>query len=236
MQICSAISSKQCTILGSRPQIQDALDDHVIELNPAQVDTTHRVLKDSANRAHLTLIRGGSTLIARDNLFIGFHRGLPKNQWHIEVDHWMAISMAILQQGFVEWAAGSDDLPPGVLFNNSLNGELCKNQKVRHSGDHMSFSLLGVCLILVFGGIIIISSFVMDTVGARLQRRIGRDEQGPQEWIANEKLQLQRIAYERAGQGTWCARTHMIPVTEAGQLFDGLGAYQKIENPSTPSL
>lgn len=40
------------------------------------------------------------------------------------------------------------------------------------------------------------------------------------EWKATTTLQLQRLAYEAVGSGTWSGTTNTVPVTECGEALD----------------
>ena len=58
-----------------------------------------------------------------------------------------------------------------------------------------SFSVLGLALILALGGVLIVLGAVVDTIVGWLQT--GRKaEYRHTQWILEEKLQLQRAAYE----------------------------------------
>lgn len=39
------------------------------------------------------------------------------------------------------------------------------------------------------------------------------------EWIANETLQLQRLAHEELGAGGWSGAANAVPVTKAGETL-----------------
>lgn len=218
-QICSATGSKQCTPLGRLNYADlDALD-----LNIAQLETARRL---SLTTMHIGISestdgRGGLALKAQEKVSVGFGQPLPNNQWQIEVSHWMAISMARLQQGVVEWASGPTNLPPGIRIQlpSDISTAHCFNQKVRHSGDHMSFSIVGMVIILVVGGAFILLSLTVPTIGGFLQLLSGKGTHRRHQWIMDEKLQLLRLAYEGAGQGAWSGARNMVPLTEPGQLF-----------------
>lgn len=65
----------------------------------------------------------------------------------------------------------------------------------------MNFSLLGVVLILIIGGIIIITGLCVDTATGWAREKYGRKVWKAQQWSAEETLALQRAAYE--GLGLW---------------------------------
>jgi hypothetical protein len=89
---------------------------------------------------------------------------------------------------------------------------MCRNQMVRDIGQHQSFSLLGLALIIALGGVIIVLGMVTDTLVGWLQ--IGRKtEYRRRQWILEENLQLQRAAYEGIGVGNWEKGLTVIPTT-----------------------
>lgn len=218
-QLCSVTDSRQCTALGDL-QLSDI---HALELNSAQLGTARRLFL-TQQRIYISAStdgRGGLALRAQEKVSVGFGEPLPNNQWQIEASHWMAISMARLQRGVVEWASGPTNLPPGIQVGlpSDIPITSCFNQKVRHLGDHASFSILGMVIILAVGGTIILLSLVADQVGGLLQRLLGRGIHRQRQWIINEKLQLLRLVYERAGEGAWSGSRHRVPLTEPGQMF-----------------
>ncbi|KAF2138635.1 uncharacterized protein K452DRAFT_204656, partial [Aplosporella prunicola CBS 121167] len=128
----------------------------------------------------------------------------------------------------------------------------CKGQLVR-STQFASFSILGLIIIFVIGGFFVILSYLLDPLVVLLLRR-QQGQRKPQasssadspsttdsssddnfidetiyknlEWLSNETLQLQRLAHEQLGAGTWSGATggNLVPVTEHGQLLARLDA------------
>jgi hypothetical protein len=93
---------------------------------------------------------------------------------------------------------------------------LCGLQKVRRS-DYDSFSLLGVTLILVIGGILIVTDLFLASVVGHFQRRRTVANQKRLEWTQNGFLQLQRPAYRRGGMGTWSREEESVPLTQKNE-------------------
>ena len=89
---------------------------------------------------------------------------------------------------------------------------MCKNQIIRSPGGTVSFSVLGLCIIFIIGGILIVTSFVMDTLVGYIRRRLEWKKYKSLQWTLDEKLQLQRLAYEEAGQGHWDGCAGSVPV------------------------
>lgn len=88
---------------------------------------------------------------------------------------------------------------------------------------YSSFSVLGVGLILVIGGIIMILDLSLEPLIDWIQARRSKKKPNPSgtyarlEWNANSTLQLQRLAHEHVGVGTWSHGTWSHPVTAPGE-------------------
>lgn len=78
-----------------------------------------------------------------------------------------------------------------------------------------SFSTLGVALILAVGGTLIICNVVLELVVSNISTRSYKRLR----WALDDKLQLQRLAFEGAGLGTWNAGIGAVPATTSGELF-----------------
>jgi len=100
------------------------------------------------------------------------------------------------------------------------------------SKDHTSFSVFGFVLIFTLGFVIILLSYILDPIMTCLQRKHGIARYQRLEWSTNSFLQLQRLAYEEGGQGSWSERDGDVPVTEREELLAGLD----IEDPKNPRI
>ncbi|KAI1126267.1 hypothetical protein F5Y10DRAFT_245249 [Nemania abortiva] len=170
-------------------------------LEPAPFDVLN-TLGQQALSAHRTLLQGQQ----------GY---LPPDQWKAEVRNWFDISLAARQNAYIKTATG----PPSTVHEaavrrpaNDVERTLCRNQKVT-SADYVSFSFLGLMIILVFGLAIIAVSCWLEQLASCIQRRWGRDDYQHLEWITNGALQLQRLAHEELGIGEWESCDTSIPVT-----------------------
>ena len=159
--------------------------------------------------------RGDGALRAVETLSSNelFQSGLPANQWTLEVTEWFRVALARLQQQMLNYAVG----PPYTVAKGLQMGDarpsVCLNQKVRSTGDYISFSVLGVSTILGLGSLMIVLGLGLDSaVGFAMRRRGWKDHKRLQ-WAVDEKLQLQRLAYEGAGQGRWRGGARAVPVT-----------------------
>ncbi|OJD36629.1 cytochrome p450 protein [Diplodia corticola] len=89
---------------------------------------------------------------------------LPDGQWQADVMHWHAMTMAALQDAFVQTATG----PPGdgvllpwlVRPSSPVEEAMCRNQKIL-SRSHTSFALFPLLLILAAGVLVILTSWCL---------------------------------------------------------------------------
>ena len=146
-----------------------------------------------------------------------------------EVSTWFAVSMAKLQQKIVQYATGPAYVPAGTDIVGPLNEQqknMCQNQKIRSQSGTASFSVLGMAIILILGSILIITSLALDSVMGFVRRKLHWKDYKSLQWTLDDKLQLQRMAYEEAGQGHWSSGESSVPVTEKG---DKLGIPEGVD-------
>lgn len=94
-------------------------------------------------------------------------------------------------------------------------------QKIR-SKDHTSFSVVGLGVTFGVGLLLVLLSYLLDPIMTCLQRRRGIAEYKRLKWSTDAFLQLQRLAYEGAGQGTWSYADGDVPVTKKDDMLAGL--------------
>lgn len=221
-QFCSATKPNLCTALGGARRLADAKSFEGLPFTFWERMTMMRLagLLSFFSTQESVDGRGAAALRAQEVVYENIGLPLPRNQWQIEVSSWMAVSLAKLQRMAVEFATGPNFMAEGSSMELPEALEpMCYSQKVRHSGDHVSFSICGMVIILVIGGILILLNMVIDTVGGWYQQRRRTGLHRRRQWMLDEKLQLQRLAYEGLGQGTWSGATDLVPLTEAGQLL-----------------
>ncbi|KAL8924268.1 MAG: hypothetical protein Q9172_002741 [Xanthocarpia lactea] len=225
-QYCNPVTS-ECTPLTAFHRLGHYLPG--LRLNFPQRYTYQRLKLISLQNAiyQSVLSRGAQALHASETLVGTLNKGLPDNQWHIEVSEWFSVSMAKLQQLVVQYATGPDEMPDGAILlppSNQWEQNMCENQIIRSQEGTLSFSILGVAIILVVGSILIFTSLVIDTVVGFLRRRLRRKSYKSLQWTLDEKLQLQRMAFEGAGHGHWKGGADVVPVTTkwGEQLGGGL--------------
>jgi len=83
--------------------------------------------------------------------------------------------------------------------------------------SHISFSLLGIYLILILGTILILIDYTIEPITNSIRKCLNRQVYKRLEWQTNGILQLQRLAHEAIGYGTWSGATRAAPVTQRGE-------------------
>ena len=130
-----------------------------------------------------------------------------------------------LQSYMVEWATVPTNtvLGPENAFilnpvTDPVGAAMCRNQLVRDTGLHQSFSILGLALVLSIGGFIIVLGMAVDTVVGWLH--IGSKFKYRQnQWVLEQTLQLQRAAYEGFNVGgTWERKLFAVPTTAGSDV------------------
>lgn len=233
-QLCNP-ATEECTALTALALVGHDLG--TIGLNDVQINIALRLGNTMPSLITYASVnsRGANALRASETLHGTFQIALPYNQWITEVSAWFAVSLAKLQQKTIQYATGPSYASDGLLLVRPLNEEqwnMCKNQIVRSQGGTISFSVLGVCIILVLGGTLIATSVVIDTLVGFIRRTFHWKEHKSLQWILDGKLQLQRLAYEEAGQGHWSGCASSVPVTE---MDDKIGVPKHVD-PMHPRL
>ncbi|KAF2191705.1 hypothetical protein K469DRAFT_654829 [Zopfia rhizophila CBS 207.26] len=198
-------------------------------------------------------VAGAESLIARYSLKGLFQASIPKNQWQIELENLVSTSLASLQGSFVEAARGQSKSGLSNAFvrpgqNESAALKVCRSQKII-STRFSSFNVLGLAIILVIGSIFVCLDISLEPIIRYAQTRqfhssknkLEDAESSPgnnneaaairrqskpykrYEWNATSTLQLQRLAHEAIGCGTWSRVTSETPITLPGQHLGTLG-------------
>ncbi|KAI0429645.1 hypothetical protein F5Y09DRAFT_356792 [Xylaria sp. FL1042] len=167
---------------------------------------------------------GPASLRSQKYLLGGYQYYLEADQWQHDVAHWWDISMAAHQASFLSYAYGPTD--PALLaertnFTTPELKKLCNSQKIRTTA-YGSFSLFGLVFIFSVGGALVITSYLLEPVSTYLYKKKGYKMYEHLEWASNATLQLQRLAHEEAGFGTWSNCTGTAPSTKADELLGAL--------------
>lgn len=165
--------------------------------------------------------RGANALRASETVNELEQVALPNTQWMTEVSSWFAVSMAKLQQRVIQYATGPGYIPDAMHLDRptKIQQKMCKNQMVKSSSGTISFSVLGLVTILILGAALISTSLVLPTVVEFLRQWLKWKEYKSLQWTLDGKLQLQRLAYEEAGQGHWSGGASSVPLLRKGDLI-----------------
>ncbi|KAI0185692.1 hypothetical protein EV127DRAFT_502343 [Xylaria flabelliformis] len=177
---------------------------------------------------------GSHSLASERSLTAGIQGPLPDDQWQLDVGNWWNISLSLLQASLVDTANGPVEPALERIKMNATNvGQkpLCENQKIL-STSYISFSLFGLYFTYITGFLVILLSFALEPILSCAQRRWKTREYENLEWMSNETLQLQRLAYEESGQGDWSKCLDSIPITLADQELGPLN----LTDPEHPML
>ncbi|KAL9638460.1 MAG: hypothetical protein Q9164_001539 [Protoblastenia rupestris] len=156
--------------------------------------------------------------------------GLPPNQWITEISSWFAVSMAKLQQLTINYVTNPDRVPAGLALlqpDTEIKRKQCTQQKIRSPHGYVSFSVLGVSIILIIGSLLIFANLVLDILVGFIMNKMKWKDHKRLQWVVDEKLQLQRLAYEEAGQGHWSGGADAVPLARKDENFGFIGEIDK---------
>lgn len=158
--------------------------------------------------------RSGSALRASETLASILQKSLPPNQWQLEVSSWFSTGLALLQNTIHEYVNPSNVLQSNTVHQpqNEVERVMCYNQKTQATNGTISFSTLGLGVILVAGTVVILTSLLLETVMGWIGLQSHRS------WVSDDQLQQQRMLFEERGV-TWFNTEGTIPVTQPGVRF-----------------
>jgi len=165
--------------------------------------------------------RGSAALRALEKVSGLFSLPVPADQWKTEVEYWFTTGLAKVQKRVVEYATGPTNVVENAYIAKPFDGpsqQLCDSQKIKAppGSGAISFSTLGVSIIIGIGGLLILTHTVLEYVVANV---IATRNHKLIRWGIDDKLQLQRLAFEGAGMGKWKASMGNVPTTTSAQIF-----------------
>jgi hypothetical protein len=196
-QICNPLNATCTPLVGSMTLLRQSLAPEV-GLNVVQQSIMDRISTVLMYTSIYQTVypRKDAALRAQETVTDLQQAPIPDNQWMIEVGHWFEVGLARLQRGIVEYATGPTNIIPGLsayLPNDLVSKAMCYSQKITDPQGTISFSVLGVAIILSVGGFIIATSLILDTIVGFIQRLFDRGQHARLNWILDDKLQLQRM-------------------------------------------
>ncbi|KAI8629647.1 hypothetical protein F5Y19DRAFT_484558 [Xylariaceae sp. FL1651] len=168
------------------------------------------------------------SLTSQTTMFSGAQGPIPENQWQLDVAHWWATLLAAAQASFIDTVTGPPIhfQIPSEMIRGPMDADetaACGSQKIR-STTCSSFNMFGLAFFFVAGSLIVVASLALEPLLAALHDRWGYQQHAYLEWVSQETLQLQRLAHEELGFGTWSGATSAIPTVELGDKLAGLDA------------
>ncbi|KAF2127586.1 hypothetical protein P153DRAFT_387328 [Dothidotthia symphoricarpi CBS 119687] len=155
---------------------------------------------------------------------------IPSNRWQEETEFIFQTNLAAAQARVVEYANGKQSKTLESVVTYCGNGtectRLCHSQKIKSPG-YYSFSVLSLSLVLIIGTLIVLVGTFIEAIIDLASKipRLSRDRKltyARAEWQVNSTLQLQRLAHEGIGLGTWSRGAESVPVTQRGELLAAL--------------
>lgn len=259
-QYCNPVDG-HCSVLSG---LQIAVNDvHAKQLfSPRQMAVANRI--NLAGKAGYLMLMaseylGSSFMVASSLLVDTLGDGLPDNQWVLELNHWMRVGFTAMQIGLNWWATGDGiaDHDQYKIAPTTDEQWMCANQLVQRD-DYASFSLLGIVLILVIGGVIIAAQLMLNRVANfHRQRWTHYDAKSTMPpFNAASLLQIQRMAFEGqdlCNEWEMSSPYDVVPVTSIAKTLKfedlslqaappptyekatGKRQYSKLQYPQAPS-
>lgn len=236
-QFCN-LRTNQCTDLTGLYGIREAVqNNNTLNLSPRQ-NAVYTVMWKAAwamGMQWATTILDNNILLAKDWVFTvksTTSSALPPYQWELESYNLHNLSLAVFQRRINEFASPENfEIRPGLNSQSQVITPtdpdmlaLCQLQKVR-SGDHYSVSVLGMCIILIVGGLLILLDWILVQqifwFRSFTHHRLAKKA----DWTSTGTMQLFRQALEAKGVAGWNTKDYEFPVLMTRkQTFTGLGA------------
>lgn len=162
--------------------------------------------------------------MASNTVFDQEQAPLPNNQWTIEVSWWFAVSLGSIQHFIVDYASVPfvNPLLGGRIINDGTPATkfTCQNQKMLSNGDYQNFSVLGLCCVLIIGGITNLIALILPSLAGFVQKKVKLGNGKRILWAVDSDPQIQRMLYENSGYGEWQGYLHTVPTKMGTGLLD----------------
>ena len=220
VQDASGSPHGHCTALtGLWPMLNTGADE--ISLSERQRTVFNRIIVNAATyntlgRAGLRM--GGTAMLANQHVDRTLGDGLPANQWILELNNWFGTILTSLQLSTIQFVTGPGDAKYNKYVRPAIAEQqwMCGGQITRRD-DYFSFNMLGLCIILVVGSVIVLVNLALPFVWKRVQRKraVSGRYSGHSEWLLSGTLQLQRMTVEGKGLAKWTNTARSNPGAEA---------------------
>ncbi|KAF2122329.1 hypothetical protein BDV96DRAFT_482825 [Lophiotrema nucula] len=221
-QFCNR-GNGRCTNLTGLYGMKESIDKGVLALSAKQ-QAIYTVMWKAAwamSMQWAITILSDDILLARDWVFTAKSQSsspLPPDQWILESYNLHNLSLAVFQRRVNEYASPENfEIKPGVSSLDKIIRQedpnlaaLCNLQKIR-STTHMSFSILGMVIILVVGSVLVLLDwFLVQYIfwfRAMTHRRLAKKE----DWTQGGTLILHKQVLEARGIGPWNTQDWAFP-------------------------
>ncbi|GAM88114.1 hypothetical protein ANO11243_061450 [Dothideomycetidae sp. 11243] len=202
-----------------------ATDTSLVTFNAIQLHTVERLSVAMYPMQLANIIGGrGAAALQLTGKLSGLLQGLlPNNQWTIEVFGWAQTALAILQQSIASYVDQPVDSSQVTAPSDDVGREACHQQLTNAVNGTVSFSVLGLGIILGLGLLIIlISSLLGSIVGFFQQLGARRHDYKRLAYIQEDDIHLQMQVYDAMDLGiNWIGLHWGIPITLDAVKFGG---------------
>ncbi|KAJ2988738.1 hypothetical protein NUW58_g3827 [Xylaria curta] len=222
---CTALASLRDATFTAAPLFNSSYSNlnHRLAETESQARFLHFMdtLRAAGDINGILTIMGSAALLSQRTAIQGIQTRLEPNQWQLDIAHIWNIWMAVAQRTFID--AVYRPIDPKLLaaqYNYTAPElvKLCNSQKIR-SAAYGSFSVFWLLFILLVGLLLISISYLLDVASGLIAKKKGYGQYTHLEWISNATLQLQRLAHEGLGMGTWSRCVDDVPATKPGELL-----------------
>jgi hypothetical protein len=134
-------------------------------------------------------------MLAWQQHFGGWLVDLPDDQWAREIEHWFASQLITMQSYTTEYVTGWQDQVVNRFITPPPDAEtwMCESQVIQRR-DYASFSVLGIAMILTFGGLVVLLNVSITWMVNRTRPRTPPQMYKKGSWKANDLLELHEAA------------------------------------------
>lgn len=229
-QYCHPEDLTRCTPLTDYANAWTSIYDPKLGFDDVQQLVASRIALNSRGLSihHSISGRGASALRAQDYVAERSQLQVLPNQWQIEINTWFDIALAKIQRAIVEYATGPEFTPEGTYNQKPsdtdfISRAMCKSQIIRRTDGSTSFSVLAISLMFGIGAVIMFIWLVLEAIVSFFQKKMNWGDYRRIRWVMDDKLQVQRMAFEGAGMGgEWQNLSGTVPYTAGNPEFAGL--------------
>lgn len=202
-QICNPVSSgknPRCSPLSGRSALIANFNEST-ELSNTQQGVAWRILSQMSYVDFYNMVLSQPTGILLANRLDQEYVTLSNNHWIHELEHMFQSMLIGMQMWGYYYVTGDGDSLDDSLIEPPVKADrwMC-NQQMIVRDDYSTFSVTGIVIIFVVGGVFILLRLCLDKIVPFIRRRwFKRNTDKDTEWDALETTVLQRLAYNLNG-------------------------------------